>query len=47
MRLCLEAQHAVDGLTDEEVGLVTRSGGELLKVAGAVDEGHIVLISRD
>ena len=47
VRLSLEAQHAVDGLTDEEVGLVTRSGGELLKVAGAVDEGHIVLISRD
>ena len=47
VRLSLEAQHAVDGLTDEEVGLVTRSRGELLEVAGAVDEGHIVLISRD
>ena len=47
MRLCLEAQHAVDGLTDEEVGLIPRGGSELLKVAGAIDEGHIVLISRD
>ena len=47
VRLSLEAQHAVDGLTDEEVGLITRSRGELLKVAGAIDEGHIVLISRD
>ena len=47
VRLCLEAQHAVDRLTDEEVGLITRSGGELLEVAGAIDEGHIVLISRD
>ena len=47
VRLSLEAQHAVDGLTDEEVGLIPRGGSELLKVAGAVDEGHIVLISRD
>ena len=47
MRLSLEAQHAVDGLTDEEVGLIPRGGSELLEVAGAVDEGHIVLISRD
>ena len=47
VRLSLEAQHAVDGLTDEEVGLIPRGGSELLEVAGAVDEGHIVLISRD
>ena len=47
VRLCLEAQHAVDGLTDEEVGLIPRGGSKLLEVAGAVDEGHIVLISRD
>ena len=47
VRLSLEAQHAVNGLTDEEVGLITRGGSELLKVAGAIDEGHIVLISRD
>ena len=47
VRLCLEAQHAVDGLTDEEVGLIPRGGGELLEVAGAIDEGHVVLISRD
>ena len=47
MRLCLEAQHAVDGLTDEEVGLSPRGRSELLEVAGAIDEGHVVLISRD
>ena len=47
VRLSLEAQHAVDGLTDEEVGLIPRGGSELLEVAGAIDEGHIVLISRD
>ena len=47
MRLSLEAQHAVNGLTDEEVGLIPRGGSKLLKIAGAIDEGHIVLISRD
>ena len=47
MRLSLEAQHAVEGLTDEEVGLIPRGGSKLLEVAGAIDEGHVVLVSRD
>ena len=47
VRLGLEAQHAVDRLTDEIVGLIPRGGGKLLQRLRSVDEGDIVLVGRD
>ena len=47
MRLCLEAQHAVDGLADEEVRLITRGRSELLQILWPIDEGYIILVGGD
>ena len=44
MRLSLEAQHAIDGLADEEVRLITRGRSKLLQLLRAIDEGYIILV---
>ena len=44
MRLGLEAQHAIDGLADEEVRLITRGRSKLLQLLRAIDEGYIILV---
>ena len=47
MRLSLETQHAVDGLADEEVRLITRGRSELLQLLRPIDEGYIILVGGD
>ena len=47
VRLSLETEHTVDGLTDEEVRLIPRGWSELLQVLRPVDEGDIILVGGD